>query len=336
DNLLLADPLYAVADGMGGHAAGEVASETAVQALESAWKGSSPPTPEALAEAARAANRAVWEKAQADADLRGMGTTLVAVALVDEQLAVINVGDSRAYRLRQGELSQLTSDHSLVAELVAEGQIHSDEAEFHPQRHVLTRALGVDANVGVDLQTLDVETGDRVLLCSDGLCREVSDDQIAAILRRLADPTEAAKEMVNEAKASGGNDNITVVVVDAVVVDAVGDAAVAAPTVGVEAAGVENDGRDATIVVAAGPGPVAGDPTVVAPSAEPTMPAPSGEPAAGAAELSRRQRRRQRREAAGPGGPGGHQQGPKARVVTVRVVAFFVLLLLVLAAGAAA
>ncbi len=218
DTLLLADPLYAVADGMGGHAAGEVASATAVRALVDAWRSAGAGDAAALEEAAKEANRCVWRAAQEDPDLHGMGTTLVAVALVagpsGDELAVVNVGDSRVYRLRADELEQLTTDHSLVAELVAEGQIAAEDAEFHPQRHVLTRALGVDPEVPVDLVTIEAVAGDRLLLCSDGLVREVNDGQVASILRRLADPAEAAKELVNEARLRGGSDNITVVVVD--------------------------------------------------------------------------------------------------------------------------
>ncbi len=333
DNLLVADSLYAVADGMGGHAAGEVASEAAVRALGVAWHACVDPTPGALAEAARAANRAVWEKAQGDGGLRGMGTTLVAVALIGEHLAVINVGDSRVYRLHDGDLSQVTTDHSLVAELVAEGQIHSDEAEFHPQRHVLTRALGVDADVGVDLHTLDARPGDRLLLCSDGLSREVSDSQVAATLRRVEDPAAAARELVSEAKAQGGNDNITVVVVDVVTGDV-------RPVD--ESMAADNDGRDDTRALAAGPEPVGSDPTVAIATATAGTAGvtaagrtAAGETAGGAGDVvgtagalqgSRRQRHRARRAA----------EGPRARPVTVRVVAFIVLLLVVLAAGAAA
>lgn len=309
DHLLVASPLFAVADGMGGHAAGEVASQTAVEALRAAWEGADAHDAAALAEAARAANRQVWEAAQADPDLHGMGTTLVAIALVhggdggSGELAVVNVGDSRAYRLRQGELEQLTEDHSLVAELVADGQLAADEAEFHPQRHVLTRALGVDPDVPVDLLTVDPWRGDRLLLCSDGLIREVSDGQVASILRRLADPSEAARELVREARMRGGSDNITVVVVD--VVDEADAGAPPPPTPGAAAA----DRPDGT-------GTSLGDTTavpVVAPIAAappPLADAPPPEPA---------------------GAPGRARQ----RLVTARVVAFVLVLLLVLAAAAA-
>ena len=218
DQLLAASPLFAVADGMGGHAAGEVASLTAIEALKAAFDKDR--SPAGLVAAAEEANRAVWDRGQTDLELRGMGTTLVAVALVEsdgeERLTVISVGDSRVYLLRQGELEQLTTDHSLVQELVDEGQLSEAEADIHPHRHVLTRALGVDQDVTVDeIQILPVR-GDRYLLCSDGLPRELSDNQIASVLRRLEQPGEAAKALIAEARARGGNDNITAVVVDVV------------------------------------------------------------------------------------------------------------------------
>ena len=214
DELLVATPLFAVADGMGGAAAGEVASATAIHTLRDTFAGAGESTPESLAQAARAANRAVWDQAEANPEMRGMGTTLVALAQVgDGQLAAINIGDSRLYQLHEGELRQVTSDHNLVAELVAEGRLSKEDAEFHPRRNIMTRALGVEPEVPVDEFLLDASPGDRLLLCSDGLFRELSDDQIASLLIRLADPEEAAAELVQEAKRKGGNDNITVVVV---------------------------------------------------------------------------------------------------------------------------
>jgi protein phosphatase len=216
DELLVAANLFAVADGMGGAAAGEVASETAISHLQEAF-AEAKPTADNLRGAAQAANRAVWDQAEANPEMRGMGTTLVAMALVEGgRVAAINVGDSRLYLFHNDALQQVTSDHNLVAELVAEGRLSKEEAEYHPRRNIMTRALGVDPEVPVDLFMLDAEPGDRFLLCSDGLPRELPDDQIASLLRRLADPGEAARELVNEAKRRGGNDNITVVVVDAV------------------------------------------------------------------------------------------------------------------------
>lgn len=301
DQLLIATRLFAVADGMGGHAAGEVASQVAVEALGQAFDKIDVVTPQGLQEAARQANRAVWDKAQADPDLRGMGTTLVAMALVDEdgadedKVAVINVGDSRAYRLHQGRLEQLTVDHSLVQELVAEGRLEEEEAAYHPQRHVLTRALGVDPDVMVDVLGVTPEAGDRFLLCTDGLVREIGDDQVASVLRRLDDPGDAARELVDQAKEHGGNDNITVVVVDV--------AADSDTTVPV-------DGFAATTVGhGAGDGDEEG--------------AEKGEEAA-AAPRSRRFRSRRGRFAS----------RPRARFVTLRVVVFFVVLLVVLAVAA--
>ncbi len=218
DNLLLAEPLYAVADGMGGAAAGEVASAIAVQTLgeQLARRGGSL-SPDDLLEAAQAANRAVWEEAVEHAEMRGMGTTLVAAALVDgPRLAIANVGDSRLYAMRHGSFRQVTVDHNLVAEMVAEGRISKEEGEVHPRRNIMTRALGVEPEVKVDIFMEKVDPGDRFLLCSDGLPRELSDERISAILRRLADPSEAARELVHEAKRHGGNDNITVIVLDVV------------------------------------------------------------------------------------------------------------------------
>ena len=209
--------LYVVADGVGGHRGGEVASATAVDTVKDSF---SYRNLIGLIEAVLRANRAVWERSQADPNLRGMGTTLTAVALVEEdgeeRLAVVNVGDSRAYLLQQGELSQLSEDHSLVEEMVREGRLTREEADVHPQRSLITRALGLDPDVEVDNWQLLPNEGDRILLCSDGLTNEVSDSVIASILRRLADPDEAAAELVSQAKTNGGSDNITVVVVDVV------------------------------------------------------------------------------------------------------------------------
>ncbi len=219
DQLLVAPGLYAVADGMGGHAAGEVASLTAIKALDAAFEASDERTAASLESAAKAANRAVWEQARTNRGMLGMGTTLVALAVVENDdgtsgLAVAHIGDSRLYLYRDKALSQVTVDHSLVQELIDEGQISQAQAAVHPQRHVLTRALGVEPAVDVDVIQIAPENNDRYLLCSDGLPREASDDQIAAILSRFPDPSEAARELVELANSRGGSDNVTVVVVD--------------------------------------------------------------------------------------------------------------------------
>ena len=220
DNYLLDEPLFAVADGMGGAAGGEEASQTAVAALKAAFE--THPTVGGLADGVRDANRAVWEKSRQRPDLRGMGTTLTAVALVEDEdeggqvLAVANVGDSRVYLLRDGELAQVTDDHSVPEELLRAGRLTPEEAAQHPQRNVLTRALGIEPDVEVDCFPIIPYRGDRLVLASDGLFNEVDHDDIASVARRQADPEAAAAELVRMARDGGGSDNITVVVVDVV------------------------------------------------------------------------------------------------------------------------
>ena len=219
DRYLADERLFAVADGVGGHQAGEVASQTSVETLLREFNGGEHTT-EGLVAAAEAANQAVWQLAQGSREKRGMGTTLTALALVradgEEQLALINVGDSRAYLLQRGELIQLTEDHSLVEELVRDGKLTPAEAQIHPQRSIITRALGMEPVIQVDSWEIIPYQGDRILLCSDGLTNELSDERIASTLRQLADPQEAAHDLVRQARAAGGSDNITVVVVDVV------------------------------------------------------------------------------------------------------------------------
>ena len=219
DRFLADEGLFAVADGVGGHQAGEVASQTSVETLLRAFTDGEHTT-DGLVSAAEAANAAVWHLAQASREKRGMGTTLTALALVqvdgEEQLALINVGDSRAYLLQKGELMQLTEDHSLVEELVRDGKLTHAEAQVHPQRSIITRALGMEPQIKVDSWEITPYQGDRILLCSDGLTNELSDERIASTLRHLADPQEAAHDLVRQARAAGGSDNITVVVIDVV------------------------------------------------------------------------------------------------------------------------
>ena len=219
DNYLLASPLFAVADGMGGVQGGDVASATAVEALKAAFDGGT--NADDLVAAVKAANRAVYEKAGSP-KLRGMGTTMTALALLpssegsDDELALANVGDSRGYLLRDGELQQLTEDHNVPGELLRRGEITAKQAADHPQRNLITRNLGGGDDVEVDLWQLVPYVGDRFLLASDGLFGEVPDDQIAPVLRTEADPEVAAKKLVDMARAAGGHDNITVVIVDVV------------------------------------------------------------------------------------------------------------------------
>jgi serine/threonine protein phosphatase PrpC len=245
DSFLVLDDrgLYAVADGMGGHQGGEVASTLAVEALRATFVGG---TSDALAEAIEEANLRIHERGEADPELQGMGTTVVAVAVVEDDdggsLLIANVGDSRGYLFRDGDLTQLTEDHSMVADLVREGRITEAEAEVHPQRNIVTRVLGVYDQVDIDLWPVDVVRGDRLLLCSDGLFNEVAADQTASVLRRLSDPQEAADELVRLANEGGGRDNITVLVVD--VVDDGGVAEAASSALAGEASGLTSDGPD--------------------------------------------------------------------------------------------
>ncbi len=211
DSLVVAPPLYAVADGMGGHAAGEVASEVAVRSL--AENAPSTVDSEGLGNAVMTANYAVINAAQ-EKGRNGMGTTMTAALLERDKLAIAQVGDSRAYLLHQGTLQQITRDHSLMADMIEAGEITPEEARVHPQRSVITRALGSDPDMQPDLYEINVSAGDRLLLCSDGLTTMLEDNEIEKILIRTRDPQRCASILVNEAIAAGGHDNVTVIVVD--------------------------------------------------------------------------------------------------------------------------
>ena len=212
DAVLALDSIVAVADGMGGLPGGDVASALAVSLLEGAFTGGSI---DELGAAARAANRAILERADANADLEGMGTTLCAIGLTgDDELAIVNVGDSRAYLARDGAVSQLTEDHSVTADLVRRGEITPGEALDHPHRGVLTRVLGGGPTVDVDSSIHPALPGDRLLLCTDGLFNEVPHEEIVAAITSSTAIADLANGLVEEALANGGHDNITVVVAE--------------------------------------------------------------------------------------------------------------------------
>ena len=217
DSALADETLFVVADGMGGHAGGSVASTIVVDYFRD---NVDPLGVGEVIEGTHRANAAIIAAVGDNPDLKGMGTTLCVLALVegegDDRLVITNVGDSRVYHFKDGELEQVTEDHSLVETLRREGRLSDAEAAVHPQRNVLTRALGIDEKVLVDDWAMLPFEGDRYLLCSDGLFNEVSDNEIAGVLRRLADPQEVADELVRLANEGGGRDNITVVVVDVV------------------------------------------------------------------------------------------------------------------------
>lgn len=246
DHMYASDGVYVVADGMGGHEAGEVASALAVERIREALSDDDlAPTAERVVEAISSANGDIFEAAVANPAQSGMGTTITVIAVIQdpmagrgepniddndpldpdkvtpiipreqpEALVLANVGDSRTYLLRHGRLRRVTIDHSYVQELVSTGHITDDEARTHPRRNIITRALGIEPDVKVDWWTLPLVRGDRFLLCSDGLVDEVVDSAIVETLLEIEDPQEAVDQLIEQANAAGGRDNVTVIVVD--------------------------------------------------------------------------------------------------------------------------
>jgi PPM family protein phosphatase len=203
-------PLFVVADGMGGAQAGEVASQIAVQTFEQGLPEEGSPE-ERLASRVREANSEIYARAQAEHERAGMGTTLTAAYLDNAHLAIAHVGDSRAYMYRDGKLTRLTQDHSLVDELVRRGKLTEEQAAEHPQRSIITRALGPEPSVEVDTWSYPARAGDVLLLCSDGLTSMLSEERITQILAAAPDLTESADQLIAAANEAGGRDNITVV-----------------------------------------------------------------------------------------------------------------------------
>ncbi|HVR04963.1 MAG TPA: Stp1/IreP family PP2C-type Ser/Thr phosphatase [Solirubrobacteraceae bacterium] len=232
DSLLARSPLFVVADGMGGAQAGEVASRLAVDAFRDGLGDPASPERE-LAEHALAANSRIHELSQSNAEQAGMGTTLTAVYVGPHEIAIAHVGDSRAYCLRDGELLRLTDDHSLVDEMIREGRLTPEEAEEHPQRSIITRALGPEEIVEVDTRSFGARAGDVYLLCSDGLTSMVPEPRLAEILRAHLRLRDAGEALIREANNAGGRDNITVILLR---------------LEEVQVSGVEQDDRHATLV----------------------------------------------------------------------------------------
>jgi PPM family protein phosphatase len=222
DNSYVRVPLFVVADGMGGAQAGEVASALAVEAFQRGLidpDGDHPTAERRLVERVQAANRRIYEAAQAERERSGMGTTLTAVYVDDSNLTVAHVGDSRAYIFRDGDLTRVTHDHSLVEELMRRGKLTPEQAAEHPQRSIITRALGIEPEVEVDTWTYPGKAGDVVLLCSDGLTSMVDEHVIEEILRADSDLERVAETLIHAANEAGGRDNITVVLFRLVAVD---------------------------------------------------------------------------------------------------------------------
>ena len=288
---------------MGGAQAGEVASRIAVEAFQRELARVGSPE-ERLADRAQDANRRIYEISRSEHERAGMGTTLTAVYLDETAIAVAHVGDSRAYLFRDGELSRLTQDHSLVEELVRRGKLTEEQAAEHPQRSIITRALGVDPQVEVDTWTYPARAGDVVLLCSDGLTSMITEEQIAAVLGEETDLDRAGERLIEEANAAGGRDNITVVMFR---LEEVGGAPTArrAADDG-RAAPMPADGHDAAARASAG------EPATSAAARTATLTAP---PRAAAARRRRANRAAAaRRSAAGSHpGPAAPPAGPAAR-----------------------
>src|SRR6476661_4978617 len=209
DNYFVRAPLFVVADGMGGAQAGEVASEIAVRSFDDELPNGS--LPHALVSVIEGANKRIHEKARADDSLHGMGTTTTAAYVDDDEVVIAHVGDSRAYLLRDGELIRLTRDHSLVGELVARGKLTEEQAESHPQRSVITRALGPEADVEVDVEVFGARGGDIYLLCSDGLTSMIHEPGLRPVLEAMTDLEQAGRNLIAAANDAGGRDNITVI-----------------------------------------------------------------------------------------------------------------------------
>jgi protein phosphatase len=274
DNAFARAPLFVVADGMGGAQAGEVASQIAVEAFQAGLPASGTPE-ERLAERAQDANRRIYEISSTEHDRAGMGTTLTAVYVDSAELAVAHVGDSRAYLFRDGELGRLTQDHTLVEELLRRGKLTEAQAAEHPQRSIITRALGVDPEVDVDTRTFNARAQDVVLLCSDGLTSMINERQVAAVLQEEPNLERAAERLIAEANAAGGRDNITVVLFR---LEDVEDAE--------DGAGGEDE-QPTMVGMSRGTGD--GNTATASPRADRAPPSASGSPAA-RAPLARRQR----------------------------------------------
>lgn len=215
DSMLVQAPLFAVADGMGGHIAGDIASQTCIQVITDMSMTEPPNTDGALVHYIQAANSAIFAKAQNDPQLTGMGTTCTLIYLDGSTARLAHVGDSRAYLIRGGEISQITEDHTLVERMVREGKLSREEAATHPQRNIISRALGIDPDVRVDTIDIEVTDGDRLIICSDGLTSMLDEGSVLRTVAGVSDPQEAADKLVAAANDLGGEDNITVVVIDA-------------------------------------------------------------------------------------------------------------------------
>jgi serine/threonine protein phosphatase PrpC len=251
DNYFVRAPLFVVADGMGGAQAGEVASEMAVDSFDGGLGNGSPA--EGLVRVIQEANRRIHDRSRSDEQAAGMGTTCTAAYVGEDDVTIAHVGDSRAYLWRDGELTRLTRDHSLVGELVARGKLTEEQAEAHPQRSVITRALGPEREVQVDVETFAARDGDVYLLCSDGLTSMIHEQGVQPVLARMTDLDRAGRELIAAANEAGGRDNITVILFRLEDVDRGGGADDRGTTT--SHAAVEDEGEYEDFAGDASPGP---------------------------------------------------------------------------------
>ncbi len=216
DGYLVEGSVFAVADGMGGHTSGEIASATALGTIRQNLSQipDARHMPQWLTHSIQEANTAVYQQSETEVKNTGMGTTLTLSVLLDNQLFVGHVGDSRAYSLRDKGLKQITEDHTWVAEMVKKGALSAEEAETHPQRSILTRALGIGEAVPVDIASSQVKQGDKILLCTDGLTSMLGDEQVEEIMNEPSNPQSICQKLVDAANQEGGYDNITVIVIE--------------------------------------------------------------------------------------------------------------------------
>jgi serine/threonine protein phosphatase PrpC len=276
DAFVVDPPLFAVADGMGGAQAGEVASRLAAAAFREYREADELGPEERVQAIIKEANRRIYDRARTDSEVSGMGTTVTAALLTDGRVVIGHVGDSRAYRIRDGRLEQLTQDHSLVADLMRSGRLTPEEAEGHPQRSVITRALGTDRDVDVDTLVIEAEAGDLFLLCSDGLSTMVSDADVLRTVEQADTLDEAARDLVRAANTGGGEDNVTVVLFRLDHDEAVEETLVA-PVPGAEAAESEQESDLEDTLTGLPPVSAAAAPTTTAEPAAPPEPQPEPE-----------------------------------------------------------